>query len=173
MIEYNGNKLPSLTARLEAIKDEYKYLQNAINTLHTKAGILIALLSTLASAAFIRDVHGIINLFETNITLAIFRVIPLVALFVSFFISLTSYITVFFTHKYALFPYEKYAAGSEDKVLRTPNETVIIAMYKDYAYCIKYNQKAIKSIVKKYKKANRWLIATIVFIVFTLITTLI
>lgn len=80
------DKLLNLTARLEAVKTEYQYLQNARNSLHTRTGILVALLSGLISVAFIRDTIGIVDLFRTNLILAHFRVILLATLFVSFFI---------------------------------------------------------------------------------------
>lgn len=167
------SKLPNLSARLEAVKCEYKYLQDARTALHTRTGILIALLSALVSVAFIRDSVGIIELFKTNLILAHFRIILLVALFVSFFIALISYVRIFFTHDYLLFPYAKYTCDSDIEALQLSNETVIIAMYKDYASCIENNQKIFETIVKHYRLGNKWLIATIVFTVCTLITTLI
>lgn len=167
------SKLPNLTARLEAVKGEYQYLQSARNALHTRTGILIALLSALVSVAFIRDTVGIIELFKANLILAHFRVIFLVALFASFAMALISYVGVFFTHDYLLFPYGKYTSDTEEETLKLSNETVIIAMYKDYADCIANNQKIFEKTVCHYRFGNKWLIATIIFTVCTLVTTLI
>lgn len=173
MINNNDSKLPSLTARLEAVKDEYKHLKNDANSLHTRAGILITLLSALVSVAFVRGPLGIMDLFKTNSILAIFRVIFLIALFVSFFTALICYITVLFKNDYIGFPYKRYTDAAKDKVLKTPNETVIIAMYKEYARCVYHNNKMIKKTIRHYRLANGFLIVTIVFVILTLITTLI
>lgn len=173
-VEINtADKLPNLTARLEAVKGEYQYLQNSRNALHTRTGILIALLSALVSVAFIRDTVGLIDLFKTNLVLAHFRVIFLVALLFSFAVALISYVRIFFTHDYLLFPYGKYTSDTEEETLKLSNETVIIAMYKDYADCIANNQHIFEKIVNHYRLANKWLIATVIFTVCTLITTLI
>ncbi|MDE6275519.1 MAG: hypothetical protein K2M75_03165 [Clostridia bacterium] len=167
------SKLPNLTARLEAVKGEYQYLQNTRNALQTRTGILIALLSGLISVAFIRETVGIVDLFKTNLILAHFRVILLVALFISFFIALISYICIFFTHEYAVFPYENYVEATTEDAIKTPNENVIVSMYKDYAACINHNQPIFEKLIKHYRFGNKWLIVTIVFTVLTLITTLI
>ena len=167
------SKLTSLTARLEAVKGEYQYLQTTRNALHTRTGILIALLSALVSVAFIRDTVGIVELFETNLILAHFRVIFLVALFVAFFIALISYIRIFFTNEYALFPYHKYVDAAVEDAIKTPNENVIVSMYKDYAACIDNNQPIFERMIKNYRLGNKWLLVTIVFTVLVLITTLI
>lgn len=167
------SKLPNLTARLEAVKGEYQYLQNTRNALNSRTGILIALLSALVSVAFIRETVGIVELFSKNIVLAHFRVIFLIALFVSFFVALISYLFVFFTHEYAMFPYHKYVDAVTEDAIKTPNENVIVSMYKDYAACIDQNQPIIEKKVKHYQIGNRWLVVTIVFTVLTLITTLI
>ena len=167
------SKLPQLTARLEAIKCEYQYLHNARNALHTRTGILIALLSALISVAFIRETVGIVDLFKTNLVLAHIRAILLLSLFVSFFVALLSYIRIFFTRTYALFPYKKYANASVQDAIQSPNENVIVSMYKDYAYCIDHNEPIYQSMIKRYQLGNKWLLITIVFTVLTLITTLI
>ncbi len=167
------DKLPNLIARLEAVRGEYQYSQNARNALHTRTGILIAVLSALVSVAFIRDCDGIIELFETNPILAYIRVLLLGALFVSFFITLISYISVFFTHTYRLFPYAKYTFDTEENALKLSNETVIIAMYKDYAECIDNNKTQFEKLVTHYRVGNVFLIITVFFTVCTLVTTLI
>lgn len=166
------SKIPSLTARLEAVKGEYQYLQNTKNALHTRSGILIALLSGLVSVAFLRDTDGIIKLFKSNIILAHFRIIFLSALFVAFFVSLISYISTFFTHEYRLFPYSSYTESIQD-TLEISNEEVIMEMCKDYADCIEYNEPIFSKMVSHYSFGNKWLLVTIVFTVLTLITTLI
>lgn len=50
-----------LSAILESTKDEYKYLQEAKNSLHTRTGILIALLTALVSASFIKEPIGFVE----------------------------------------------------------------------------------------------------------------
>lgn len=167
------DKLPQLTARLEAVKGEYQYLQNARNALHTRTGILIALLAAIVAVPFNRNTVGIIDLFKTNIILAHFRVILLVALFVSFFVALISYIRTFFTHTYAVFDYQKYSIPNINDAVKLPNENVIVSIYKDYAKCIYFNQPIFAGMVKHYQCGNRWLLVTIVVTVLTLITTLI
>ena len=167
------DKLPQLQARLEAVKIEYQYLQNARNALHTRTGILIALLTALISVAFIRDADSIVDLFATDLILAHIRVIFIVALFVAFFVALISYIRIFFTHTYAMFPYYMYTDDNAQDALADSNEDVIFSIYRDYANCIDHNQPIFDKMIKDYQRGNKWLLATMVFTVLTLITTLI
>ena len=71
----NALPLQGMVALLETTKGEYEYLQKARDGLHTRVGILIALLSALVSAAFIKEMPGFVELFKNNIILAHFRLI--------------------------------------------------------------------------------------------------
>lgn len=162
----------ALVELLNATKGEYVYLQTARNSLHTRVGILIALLSALVSAAFIKDTGGLLSLFKSNIVLAHFKVIFLAALFVSFVVALISYVSVFFVRSYKVFPYEVYTSRSPKTMAETNKAKLIIAYYKEYAKCISQNEIIYDSAVKCYMFGNKWLIATILSAVISIIISL-
>ena len=168
-------KLPlqGLLALLDATQNEYKYLQEARNSLHTRVGILIALLTALVSAAFIKETPGFVDLFKDNIVIAHFRVVCLIALFVSFVVALISYIRVFFTREYYLFPYENFTSGSQDEICKFSDEELTIIFYKEYAKCISHNQNVFNTTITFYKTGNKWLISTIIFAILSIIISLI
>ena len=171
----NKSELPleGLKSILDATKGEYQYLQEARNNLHTRVGILVALLTALVSAAFIKETPGFIELFKKNILIAHFRVVCLVILFISFILALTSYIRVFFARDYYVFSYDIYTSGSKEQISEFSNEDLIMSIYKQYAKCIDYNQKVFDKTIMLYKKGNKWLIVTMIFAIISLIISLI
>lgn len=129
-----------LSSILESTKEEYRYLQEAKNSLHTRTGILIALLTTLVSVSFIKEPIGFSELFNTNLVLAHFKLISLIMLFFAFLLALINYIRVFFTRDFLLFSYEQFTTPNETEITKLDSDTIIVAIYKDYAKCIKHNE---------------------------------
>lgn len=174
-IEQINENLPleGMKALLDSTKGEYEYLQRARNGLHTRVGILIALLTTLVSSAFIKEMPGLIELFQQKIIIAHIRVISLLALFGSFFIALLSYVRVFRTNDYYVFSYYKYTDIPIEKLTELSNEQLIMLMYREYANCILHNEKLFNENIKIYKSGNKWLIATIVFTIISIIVSII
>lgn len=163
----------SLGSILESTRDEYKYLLDAKNSLHTRTGILIALLTALVSASFIKEPLGFIELFKNNVFLAHFKIIVTAALLVAFLISLIFYVKVFFTRDYLLFNYKQFTSGSVDSIRELDDDAIIVTMYKDYEKCIEYNQKQFSKMVELYKKGNVWLIVTIICTIGSIIISLV
>mgnify|MGYP004552479985 FL=1 len=169
----NALPLQGMVALLETTKGEYEYLQKVRDGLHTRVGILIALLSALVSAAFIKEMPGFVELFKNNIILAHFRLICLVALFVSFVIALISYVRIFFTRDYYVFTYHRFTNIPIEDLSKLSNEDLVMLMYREYANCIDHNQKVFDKTISHYKFGNKWLIATIAFTILSIIISII
>ena len=162
-----------LSAILESTKEEYQYLQEAKNSLQTRTGILIALLTALVSAAFIKEPIGFVELFKTNLFLAHFKLIALILLLLSFLFSLVNYIRIFFTREFQVFNYENFTQHSEEEITKLNSNIIIISIYKEYAKCIRNNEDQFSKMINSYKKGNGWLIATIIFTIISIAISLI
>ena len=171
--ELKNIPLQGLIALLDTTKGEYEYLQKARDGLHTRVGILIALLSALVSAAFIKDTLGFVELFKSNLVIAHLRVICLSALFISFLVALISYVRIFFSKTYQVFNYNRYTNASETQICELKDHELIISFYQEYARCIQFNQNVFDASIKLYKLGNKWLIITIVCSVCSIIISLI
>ena len=162
-----------LSAILESTKEEYQYLQEAKNSLQTRTGILIALLTALVSASFIKEPIGFVELFKTNLFLAHFKLISLILLLLSFLFSLVNYIRIFFTRDFQVFNYENFTQHNEEEITKLNSNTIIISIYKEYAKCIKNNETQFSKMINSYKKGNGWLIVTIIFTIISIAISLI
>lgn len=169
----NNDSHIGLSAILESTKVEYQYLQDAKNSLQTRTGILIALLTALVSASFIKEPIGFVELFKTNLFLAHFKLISLILLLLSFLFSLISYIRIFFTRDFQVFNYEKFTQHKDEEIIKLSSNTIIIAIYKEYAKCIKNNETQFSKMINFYKKGNKYLIATIIFTIISIAISLI
>lgn len=170
--EFNDAPIQGSMAILESTKGEYEYLQKAREGLHTRVGILIALLSGLVSATLITEAPGFIDLFKSNIIIAHFRVICSAALLISFSISLIFYVRVFLVRNHYVFTYQKFTDAPIEVIRASHNEELIMRIYREYANCIDHNQKVYDKTVSIYTTGNKWLIVTIAFTIASIIINL-
>lgn len=168
-------KLPTqgLAAILDTTKGEYEYLQKARDGLHTRVGILIALLAALVSAAFVIEMPGLIELFKNSLVIAHLRLLSLTTLLVSFLMALINYVKIFFARDYYVFSYEIFTGFSSDEIAEFTDEELIMLMYKEYAKCIFHNQNIFDKTIKYFNVGNKWLIATIICTIISIIISII
>lgn len=125
-------KLPTqgLATILDTTKGKYEYLQKARDGLHTRVGILVALLAALVSAAFVIEMPGLIELFKDSLVIAHLRLLSLVALLVSFLMALINYVRIFFARDYYVFSYATFTGFSSEEVADFTDEELIMLMYQ-------------------------------------------
>ena len=161
--------LQGMQAILEATKSEYEYLQKARESLHTRAGILITLLTALISAILSIQTPGLIELFQSNLLFAHLRILSLILLLFLFLMTLLSYVRIFFTKEYYLFTYQTFTDMPDEGIKQLNNGQLLMHMYRQYAKCIEHNQDVFSQTVRYYKTGNKWLIATIVISILSII----
>lgn len=141
--------------------------------MHTRVGILIALLAALVSAAFVIEMPGLIELFKDSLVIAHLRLLSLVALLVSFLMALINYVRIFFARDYYVFSYATFTGFSSEEVADFTDEELIMLMYKEYAKCISHNQNIFDKTIKYFNVGNKWLIATIICTIASIIISII
>ena len=168
-------KLPTqgLAAILDTTKGEYDYLQKARDGLHTRVGILIALLAALVSAAFVIEMPGLIELFKDSLIIAHLRLLSLAALLASFLMALINYVRIFLARDYYVFSYAIFTGFSSEEVAEFSDEELIMLIYKEYAKCISHNENIFDKTIKHFNVGNKWLIATIICTIISIIISII
>ena len=87
--------------------------------------------------------------------------------------ALINYVRIFLARDYYVFSYAIFTGFSSEEVAEFSDEELIMLIYKEYAKCISHNENIFDKTIKHFNVGNKWLIATIICTIISIIISII